>query len=380
MESSKNINFLLISDVKGLHFHFERPEGIEFKPKSDCDLHFSLKPNDPKEDAFGHHQGLVCRLYATYSVTEEQLSFVKSLINDKKVPRFADGISLPFKPMDKVLIATDGTLDDGYLLRRYFCPSDIINMIEFAESDLSTKTDRFLKLLRWRQNFNAPGEVIRHSTLYWGVDGEKYHHTPREGDPHHFDEVDAMYGIHWDDNYISELEDLWSINELNEPLGHSLFREAVTLASVSPLSAILILVAALETAVKTHISHIAPETAWLMEKLQSPPVFNILKDYIPDIYQIQGKKIEFWDKIRPSIKRIQKIIKIRNKVAHTGKIPPEGGLNRDDFRLISDILYILDVLEGHEWAKTMVSNDLRRLLDWPAPKEIRYSIKISYPI
>lgn len=186
-----------------------------------------------------------------------------------------------------------------------------------------------------------------------------------------------MYGIHWDSEHSTDLQELWSVNDLAEPLGHALVREAAALASESPRSSILIMTAALETAVKMHISHVAPDTAWLLEEIPSPPIFKILRDYIPAIHRIRGNEIHFWEKVKPSIKKVQKLIELRNKVAHTGKIPEDAGPIRNDLILVSDMLYLLDVLDGHDWAKPLVSHDLRKALNWPNPKHGRLYLKIT---
>lgn len=379
LSNKSNIDFVLISDVQGMHFHYERPEGIEFKPKSEQELHIILKPNKSDVDASGHRQGLICKTYATYPATEEQVHFVDSYNNKKLIVQNSDGITLPYAWNDKILIAEDGKFSDGFHPRRYQCPKDIIQLIEVVESDLLLQTDRFLKLMRWRQNFDSPEKVVTHSTLYWRVREGAYPITPLDEGPHKQTEVEAMFGIHWDESYSAEIEDLWKINTITEPLGHSLLREAATLSYSSPLSSILIMTTALETAVKMHISQIAPETQWLMQELQSPPIFKILKDYIPGIYRLQGKEIEFWDNILPLIKKTQKLFEIRNKVAHTGKLPPDSRPIDEYLNLVSDILYLIDVLEGHEWAKSFVSHEYRKTLNWPSPKEPRITIQISQP-
>jgi hypothetical protein len=286
-ENGNYIDFVLISDIQGIHFHYERPEGIEFKPKSDCGFHIVLKPIKPDDDASGHRKGLICKAYATYPATYEQVHFVDSYNNRKLIINNNDGITLPYTWNDKILIAENGEFCDGFHPRRYLCQKDINQMIKVVESDLSLKTDRFLKLIRWRQNFDSPERVVRHQTLYWRVGEGVYPIAPLEGGPSIQTEFEAMFGIHWDESYLTEIEDLWKTNEFTEPLGHSLLREASTLSNSSSFSSILIMTTALETAVKMHISRIAPETQWLMQELQSPPIFKILKDYIPSITPVR---------------------------------------------------------------------------------------------
>lgn len=379
MSDNSHIDFLLLSHIEGMFFNPHRAEGLEFKPVGDNNLRFVLRPADPERDACGSWGGLECKAYATYPATKDQAIFVDSYNNHKIMRRVADGITLPFKHAQEILIAEDGSCKDGFRPRRYLCPTDISQLIEVAETYLATQTDRFLKLLRWHQGIDAPGEVIKHKSLYWRVGEGDYPIAPHGGDPSREVTLNGMCGIHWAEEHLKGLQELWSAKDVTEPLAHTLVREAAALASESPRSSILIMTAALETAVKMHISDIAPDAAWLMEEIPSPPIFKILRDYIPIIYRVHGKELDFWDKVKPFIKKAQKLIEIRNKVAHTGRIPEEAGPIQDDIKLVFDLLYLLDVLNGHEWAKTLASHELRQALDWPAPKDLKFTVTVKEP-
>ncbi len=371
MEKDSHIDFLLYSYTKGLHFDPHRPEGIKFTPNDERGLRFVILPIHPEKDACGNREGLVCKTSATYSATTEQVLFVDSYNNLNTMLRVADDIALPFQPDGKILIGKDGIFKNDFHPRRYLCPADISQLLERVEDELAAKTDRFLKLLRWRQGFDALGEVVTHRALYWTIDDGDYPIAPSDGNPSQEIIIPMMYGIHWDGKHQTALQELWSANDHTEPLGHALAREAATLISESPRSAILIMTAALETAVKMHISRIAPDTAWLMENNPAPPIFKVLRDYIPTIHRTRGKEIDFWDNVKPFIKKAEKLIEIRNKVAHTGKIPHDAGSIQDHLILVSDLLYLLDVLDGHDWAKDLVSHKLRKTLDWPSPNDGR---------
>jgi len=379
IEQDCYVDFVLVSHINGMFFNPHRSEGLEFLPTGEGGLRLELRPADSDGDACGNWRGLECKAFATYPATKDEAAFVDAFNNHQVMLRVADGISLPFKHGNEILIATDGSLKEGFLPRRYLCPPDILLLINHAESDLTAQTDRFLKLLRWRQGIDAPGEVVSHRTLYWKVGEGQYPIVPPEGGPSKKITVHGMFGIRWDSGHSSDLQELWSVDDLAEPLGHTLVREAAALASESPRSSILIMTAALETAVKMHISHIAPDTAWLMQEIPSPPIFKVLRDYIPLIHRSRGEEIVFWDKVKPFINKVQKLIELRNKVAHTGKIPENACPIQDYLELVSDMLYLLDVLEGHEWAKTLASHELRQALDWPKPKDGKFLITIKEP-
>lgn len=377
MNEDSQIHFALVAHVEGLHFQPHKPEGIEFVPSCDCDLRFLLKPRDSAEDGSGHRMGLECKVYATYPAASEQADFVDAY-NNQLMVRVADGTKLPLLSRGgETLIAVDGSFEKNYHPPRCLCPEDILELIRRAEGELSLKVDRLLKLLRWRQGIDAPGEMIAHRCLYWKVAEGDYPIAPLDGGNSREFEVPAMFGIHWGEQNKDELDELWCASDQMEPLGHALLREAATLYTDSPRSSILIMTAALETATKMHISHIAPDTSWLMEEVASPPIFKILRDYIPKLHTSKGRNMDFWNEIKPLIKKSQKLVEIRNKVAHTGRIPDDAGQIQDHLGVVADLLYILDVLAGHEWAKSLVSHSLRKSLDWPPPKEGRMTVKIK---
>ncbi len=81
--------------------------------------------------------------------------------------------------------------------------------------------------------------------------------------------------------------------------------------------------------------------------------------------------------MKPFIKKAQELTEVRNKVAHTGKIPENAGPIYYNLVLVSDLLYLLDVLSGHEWAKSLVSYELRKALDWPYPTYDRITVTMT---
>lgn len=369
-----HIDFLLNVDAEGIHFGPHRPEGIEFIPKEGDSLRFVLYPDDLNE----FFKKLICKVYKSYGVTENQAVFVDSFNTRRVMCRVAENISLPYKPEDRILIDEDGAWVDGFSPRRYLCPLDIQKLIEDVEAELLFNANRFFKLLRWRQNCDAPSEILKHYTLYWRVGEGDYHLVPFGSDPFRKTIVQGMFGINWSKVHLNDLQELWIEKDMVEPLGHTLLREAITLSEESPRSSILIMTAAIETAVKIHISRIAPHTEWLLSEMPSPPVFRILRDYVPLIHSKLGKELDFWDQgVKTEIKKLQKLIEVRNKIAHTGKIPEDIDPIQDYITLVSDLLYLLDVLDGQEWAKSLLSSNFRKKLGWPEPKDTRVTIKIK---
>ena len=379
IDLGNHIEFVLVTRTKGIFFTPNRHDGLEFIPSSAPELRFVLKPLEPEADACGSQKGLECKLYASYPVTKDQYDFIVSYTSNSCMLRISDEFSLPFKYQEKILIDEKGKYKKGFSPRRYLCPSDIQQLIEYVESKLASQTNYFLKLLRWRQGYEAPAEVADSSNLYWRIDEGCYLLAPLKSGPHNKFTTHTMHGICWDEEHKDNLQDLWAKDGIAEPLGRTLVREAIALADESPRSAILIMTTALETGVKIHISSISPNTDWLMEEIPSPPIFKILRDYIPLIHKRLGNDLLYWEKVKPFIKDVQKLVELRNKVAHTGNIPKDSDSIYNYLELVSDLLYLLDVLQGHDWAKSLTSYKFRQALDWPEPKHTQTTITISQP-
>ena len=377
--NSSNIDVIFETFTKGIFFNPHKEDGLEFIPKNESNIRFKLKPVDPNEDASGLSRGLLCQLITNYSVTNEQFEFIDAYNNSSKMLRLAEGYSLPFKYNEKTLIDENGIFAKGYHPKRYLCPHDICELIQNIEKELIIKSDHFLKILRWRQGFDGPANIIETQNLYWKTGDSGYPLAPSSGGPGTIYRSSTPQGIQWNDEDDNDLQELYSIDNASEPLSHTLLREGISLSDESPKSAILIIFAALETAVKMHISFMAPDTSWLLEKTPSPPIFKLLRDYIPLIHESRGETIAYWDKVKPSFKNVSKLVELRNKVAHTGQIPDGFESVQTYIVLVSDMLYMLDVLAGHQWAKSHISHELRKSLGWPALKYIRLSTTISEP-
>lgn len=377
MNTDSAIEFVLVSNVDGLHFEPHRPDGFEFIPSTGLGLRIVLKPRDPESDACGNRLGLECKVFSTLPSTKDGVRFVERFINEHVLDRHADDVVLPFELNGKHLIDACGTFEPTRRPHRNFCPSDVADLIHRAETTLEVETERFLRLIRWRQGIDAPGEMISSKALYWRVGNCDYSIVPQKPPRKGEIEIPGMFGIHWDDAYSADLNASWTKGQQNEPLGHTLLREAVALSSDSPKSSILMIAAALESAVKIHIRRVAPDTAWLMDELPSPPIHKLLRHYIPSIHASRENTIDFWEKLKPTFVAVEKLFKLRNKVAHTGKLSDVHYSITDDLVLVSDLLYIIDFLDGNDWAKALVSRPLRNALGWSSHMDKRLKITLS---
>lgn len=151
-------------------------------------------------------------------------------------------------------------------------------------------------------------------------------------------------------------------------------REAKALECNSPRSSFLIATAALEVGVKAYVSHVSPDTSWLLSELPSPPISKILRAYVPELQKNHGRPLEYRNKLRPWFNRVEGHATTRNRLIHTGKIKITSGELNSYLQDVSDLLYLFDVLRGHEWAKQNLSYTLRNVLGWPPSRRTRFKV------
>jgi len=131
---------------------------------------------------------------------------------------------------------------------------------------------------------------------------------------------------------------------VEEPLGHALWREAWDQRHMSPRSAMLLGVAALEVGIKQFISAAVPDSTWLVEEAPSPPIERMLKEYLPRLPP-QGKAPP--DDV---LKIVRTAVQARNRVVHSGKANFSYETLEASLATIRDLLWKLDAERGFAWA------------------------------
>ena len=145
----------------------------------------------------------------------------------------------------------------------------------------------------------------------------------------------------------------------DEPLAHKLFREGWNLRETNARSSLVIGVAAAEVGVKKLIGSLVPETQWLMEEIQSPPLDKLLQKYLPTLRvkaKFDGKKIL---PPRILINTLTKAVKCRNKIVHTGQEPPTMKELHEILWAINDLLWICDAYSGQRWVSENISPEVQ---------------------
>jgi hypothetical protein len=145
-----------------------------------------------------------------------------------------------------------------------------------------------------------------------------------------------------------------------QPLAHEMWREAWNLYLASPRSGLVMGVAAAEVGVKQLITLLAPDTAKLLEHVQSPTLDILIRKVLPSLLTRSGTDA---GKICPQHlrKRLLTAVEERNRVVHRGAIPTVE--LRSTLLDIRDFLYLLDWNAGHAWAEALLSHPTRSALE-----------------
>jgi hypothetical protein len=241
---------------------------------------------------------------------------------------------------------------------------------EEVYSKLADAAKKFIKTLRWRLDIPGEHHSLKSECMRFSVDSIQWNPVPTGGPSLTLQEIYVAKRL--DEEACNQLVPFWVGG--GEPFYHELFREAWEQRRNNPRSAILIGIAAAESALKQCIAKLVPDAEWLMQELQSPPIDKIMKDYFPRL--LKNNNLNNIAVIPEVIcTEIKTGVVVRNKISHTGEIPEkvsDGGLNkklqpyRDNLPQkteellfnILDLLWLLDYYGGHEWALHHVREEI----------------------
>lgn len=377
--TTTQLHFVMIASLRGFIFNPERPNGLAFSAPEPAPVNLTLKPKRADDDGSGLWHGLECRSYVSKAVCHAQFRFAEQLIAGRFELYSGAPIRLPHIEHGEEAIDASGNVRKGFMVPFELYPPDLQLLCDSVRTELRSGIERLIKLLRWQQEIDGPHSVFEYDpSLYWRVEdtGKEYRTIPER---RHGGEGRSPAGIQWDEVDQLEFAALWATNA-NEPLGHELLREAGAVLDGSPRSALLMAASAVEAGVKAHIGRIAPDTEWLLSELPSPPTHRLLRRYIPLVHRRQGNELKDWSTLKPLFNAMEQLAQHRNDLTHTGAVSDEATQELPGLlNAASDMLYILDVLEGHEWAKGNVQASTRKLLGWPSPRRQRYRWKVLVP-
>jgi hypothetical protein len=104
----------------------------------------------------------------------------------------------------------------------------------------------------------------------------------------------------------------------------------------------------------------------------------MLRRYLPNLHATRGTGMAEWAKLKTLFNDAQHLAEYRNHLTHAGDMSAEVLAALPQLmNSVSDLLYVLDVLEGHQWAKECVGHRTRDLLGWPKPRRERFFVTMS---
>jgi hypothetical protein len=116
-------------------------------------------------------------------------------------------------------------------------------------------------------------------------------------------------------------------------------------------------VAALEIGVKELIGKLVPEANWLVEQLQAPPVWRILRDFVPTLPLRACLSGKAFDLPKGLITQVHKAVEARNRLVHRGAPPPVREELTQMLKAIRDVLWICDLYGGEGWSARLISGE-----------------------
>lgn len=142
---------------------------------------------------------------------------------------------------------------------------------------------------------------------------------------------------------LSRLARKWA----EPPAGYALLWEARGLSSTNARLALTI--TALEVGTKEFIGRCVPGADWLLENLQSPPVFKLLRDYLPLLTPIVPGFDSYLPPSAGVLTAINKGVQARNALLHRGESFTAKEMADLD-AAVHTVLTMLDRYAGEKWS------------------------------
>lgn len=228
----------------------------------------------------------------------------------------------------------------------------IYAIVDPVFAQLGRQLETSLTLLRWRYGItDGPIRSVSNRSEAVSVDGSTWRNISG------LRSVKLVFTIlrKIDKSVIEEVSQLHN-QGAEPPLGLQLLIEAQNQRTTHPRSALVIGVMAAEIALKQLIGELAPDARWLAERVQSPPIDEIAREYIPSL----KVKAKFTGKtLKPPkelLKKLEAAIKARNRVVHRGAAPPKPDELQEVLATMEDIVWMCSLYSGHRWAGNYVSH------------------------
>lgn len=229
------------------------------------------------------------------------------------------------------------------------------------KTDIKDFAERLVSTLRWRFDLAGPGKAFpTAANVLWSENAKTWVTLPSKM----FASPEVRRDIIVDcltEDILSELR----AEHLAEPIAHSLFRDAWFKRHSDHKAALAQGVSALEVGVKNCIVSLLPDAEYLVLEMPSPPVVNLLRDFLPTLI---GKTSTNAPNLSANlIKLVSNMVYQRNLVVHKGELTVDGGKVSEYLELIHDLLYFLDFVSGNQWALALTSREFKNWIRQELP-------------
>jgi hypothetical protein len=251
----------------------------------------------------------------------------------------------------KVTVSARGFSRGNFATSGHDFPEPLLSYSGHINKLLAETARRTITCLRWRTNaFSAQDPFKLWTNAKWSMDGKRWHPLPTPIAMFSEVKLDLRPNAAIISEVIEMVED-----DLDEPLGHSLFREAWAQKFENPRSSLILGMTAAEVGLKNFIGEAVKDADWLINQLPTPPIVRIITEYLPHLTSkaIGSPKIAI---PRVVVDLLRDGVTIRNEIVHRGRdIAFEKFL--DILSAVHDFLRILDFHRGHVWALRHITSE-----------------------
>lgn len=233
----------------------------------------------------------------------------------------------------------------GYTLPHDILPSYFLEYCDSVRRDLYSFSSRTYKSIRWVDNLKGDNNPFVNNKLLWSFENSVWNEFNGEL----FIDLGIKKGLYSSEKFIGVVTDIVQSGN-SEPLGHELLREAYSIRTSFPRSALLIAVSAAETGIKQCITSLQPETKWLIENSASPNILKLFREYIPTLSLKVDSDFDLVIPTESILKPLQKSIQMRNIISHGGQCKVKVEQLKIAFDTIKNLLWVIDFFMGNKWA------------------------------
>lgn len=223
---------------------------------------------------------------------------------------------------------------------------------ELLIDEMSTATRTVANTYRWRTDTYPPiRRGLSSRGAHFSFDYQTWHTIPSHGSVR----TSAYSHVLFDEGCFERHVQPMVEAGAQEPLGFELLAEAAELSATNRRGALVVAVAALEVGFKTFIAQLVPEAEWLALNAPSPPIMQMLTDYLPrlpvSLALPSGKVLP---PPEATLAVIKKAVQQRNRITHAGSETTTEFID-ETLEAVQNTLRLLDYYRGHTWASGYLS-------------------------